>query len=62
MNKFTIKKIIRYSILFISMYLVLKYLTIGKIPITEIFMICSSSVIFQILLDIYQPIIIDYTP
>ena len=59
MNKFSIKKIIRYSILFISMYLVLKYLTIGKIPYTEIFMICSASVIIQILLDIYQPIVID---
>lgn len=51
-------KIIRASINFICMYLVLKYCTIGKIPYNEIFMIASVSVLIQTLLDIYHPIII----
>lgn len=50
-------KIIRAIILFLVIYLVTKYLTIGKIPYKEIFMICSSAVCVQILLDIYRPII-----
>ena len=58
MNKLIIKKTIRALILFISMYFVLKYSTTGKIPYTEIFMICSSTVGIQTLLDIYQPIIL----
>ncbi len=58
MDKLTLKKIIRALILFISIYLVLKYFTSGKIPYNEIFMICSSAVAIQTLLDIYQPIIL----
>jgi hypothetical protein len=50
-------KIIRALILFISTYFVSKYFTTGKIPYREIFMICSTTVIVQILLDIYRPII-----
>jgi len=51
-------KIIRSFILFLSIYFVTKYFTIGKIPYDEIIMISSSAVIVQILLDIYRPIII----
>ena len=51
-------KIIRAFILFISIYFVTKYFTIGKIPYNEIIMICSSAVLVQVLLDIYRPIII----
>lgn len=51
-------KIIRAFILFISLYIILKYFTIGKIPYNEIFMISSTAIIVQILLDIYRPIII----
>jgi hypothetical protein len=51
-------KIIRAIILFVSIYVVTKYFTIGKIPYNEIFMICSSGVLIQTLLDIYRPIII----
>jgi hypothetical protein len=58
MQNLILIKIIRASILFISMYLVLKYCTQGKIPYSEIFMIASSSVFVQTLLDIYQPLII----
>jgi hypothetical protein len=50
-------KIIRAIILFISIYFVTKYFTIGKIPYNEIIMICSSAVLIQVLLDIYRPII-----
>jgi len=54
-------KIIRSFILFLSIYFVMKYFTIGKIPYDEIIMISCSAVIVQILLDIYRPIIIiDY--
>ena len=58
MDKLIIKKIIRAFILFISIYFVLKYFTSGKIPYSEIFMICSSAISIQTLLDIYQPVII----
>jgi len=51
-------KCIRAIIMFLSMYLILKYSTIGKIPYLEIIMICSYSIIIQTLLDIYQPIIV----
>lgn len=51
-------KIVRSIILFISLYLILKYLTSGKIPYSEILMICSSAISIQILLDIYRPIIV----
>jgi hypothetical protein len=51
-------KIIRAIIMFISIYFVTKYFTIGKIPYNEIIMICSSAVLVQILLDMYRPIII----
>jgi hypothetical protein len=57
MNKFISIKIIRALILFISIYLVLKYLTSGKIPYSEILMISSSAVFVQTLLDIYQPVV-----
>ena len=57
-NKVITIKIIRASILFISLYITLKYLTVGKIPYNEIFMICSTAIIIQTLLDIYRPIIV----
>ena len=57
MDKLFFKKIIRAFILFINIYFVLKYFTSGKIPYNEIFMISSSAVAIQTLLDIYQPII-----
>jgi len=57
MDKFITKKIIRTLILFISIYFILKYFTSGKIPYNDIFMIGSSTVLIQTLLDIYQPII-----
>lgn len=57
-NKVIIIKIIRAFILYISLYIALKYFTIGKIPYNEIFMICSIAVIIQTLLDIYRPIIV----
>jgi hypothetical protein len=50
-------KIIRAIIMFLFIYFIVKYFTIGKIPYNEIFMICSSSVFIQTLLDIYRPII-----
>jgi len=51
-------KIIRAIILFITIYFITKYFTIGKIPYNEIIMICSSAVLVQTLLDIYRPIIV----
>lgn len=51
-------KIVRSVIIFLSIYFVTKYCTIGKIPYNEIFMIGSTAVITQILLDIYRPLII----
>ena len=51
-------KIIRAIILFITIYFITKYFTIGKIPYNEIIMICSSTVLIQTLLDIYRPIIV----
>jgi hypothetical protein len=57
-NNVIIIKIIRAFILFILLYFVLKYSTTGKIPYNEIFMICSTATIIQILLDIYRPIIV----
>lgn len=54
-------KIIRSVIMFLVIYFITKYCTIGKIPYNEIIMIGSTAVITQILLDIYRPvIIIDY--
>ena len=58
MNNLVLIKIIRGFIIFISMYLVLKYCTLGKIPYHEIFMISSTAVLIQSLLDIYQPLVI----
>jgi hypothetical protein len=57
-NNIIIIKIIRAIILFISIYFVMKYFTIGKIPYNEIIMVGSSAVLIQTLLDIYRPIII----
>lgn len=59
-NKFntTLIKIIRAFILFTSIYFVMKYFTIGKIPYNEIIMVCSTAVLIQIFLDIYRPIIV----
>ena len=54
----TMAKIIRAIILFISIYFVMKYFTIGKIPYTEICMIGCTAVLVQTLLDIYRPIIV----
>lgn len=51
-------KIIRAFIIFISIYFIMKYFTIGKIPYDEIIMISSSAVLIQTILDMYQPIII----
>ncbi len=51
-------KIIRAIILFISIYFVMKYFTIGKIPYNEIIMVSSTAVLIQIILDIYRPIIV----
>jgi hypothetical protein len=56
-NTITIK-IIRAVILFISIYFVMKYFTIGKIPYNEIIMIASTAVLIQTILDIYRPIIV----
>jgi hypothetical protein len=57
-NNIQLIKLIRAIILFISIYFIMKYFTIGKIPYDEIIMICSASVLIQTLLDIYRPIII----
>lgn len=57
-NNIVVIKIIRAIILFISIYFVMKYFTTGKIPYTEIIMICSSAILVQTLLDIYRPVII----
>jgi hypothetical protein len=51
-------KIIRSIIIFLAIYFSMKYMTVGKIPYNEIFMIASIAVIVQILLDIYRPIIV----
>ncbi len=51
-------KLTRGIILFFSIYFVMKYCTIGKIPYDEIIMIGCTGVIVQILLDIYRPLII----
>ena len=53
-------KIIRGIIMFLSIYFIMKYFTVGKIPYNEIIMIASASVLIQILLDIYRPLIILY--
>jgi hypothetical protein len=57
-NNIIIIKIIRAIILLITIYFVMKYFTIGKIPYSEILMVASSAVLVQTLLDIYRPIII----
>jgi hypothetical protein len=57
-NNIIIIKIIRAIILLITVYFVMKYFTIGKIPYSEILMVASSAVLVQTLLDIYRPIII----
>lgn len=51
-------KIVRSVIMFLSIYFVTKYCTIGKIPYNEIIMIGSTAIITQILLDIYRPVIV----
>ena len=51
-------KIIRALILYIGLYFVIKYFTIGKIPYNEINMICSTGILIQTILDIYRPIIV----
>jgi hypothetical protein len=51
-------KLLRAIILFLSIYFVSKYFTIGKIPYNEIIMIGSVAVLVQTLLDIYRPLII----
>ena len=51
-------KLTRGIILFFSIYFVMKYCTIGKIPYNEIIMIGFTGVIVQILLDIYRPIVV----
>ena len=51
-------KLIRAIIIFISIYFVMKYFTIGKIPYSEIIMVSSTAVLVQTILDIYRPIII----
>jgi len=58
LNNIFLIKIIRALILFLSLYFVVKYLPVGKIPYSEIIMICSTAIIVQTLLDIYRPIII----
>jgi len=57
-NNITIIKIIRAITLFISIYFVMKYFTIGKIPYNEIIMVSSTAILIQTILDIYRPIII----
>jgi len=57
-NNIIIIKIIRAIILFISIYFVMKYFTIGKIPYNEIIMVSSTAVLIQTILDIYRPIVI----
>ena len=57
-NNIIIIKFIRGIILLISIYFVMKYFTICKIPYSEILMVASSAVLVQTLLDIYRPIII----
>ena len=57
-NNIIIIKIIRAIILLLTVYFVMKYFTIGKIPYNEILMVASSAVLVQTLLDIYRPIII----
>ena len=44
--------------MFLTIYFITKYFTIGKMPYNEIIMIGSTAVITQILLDIYRPIIV----
>ena len=56
-NTITIK-FIRAIIIFISIYFVMKYFTIGKIPYGEIIMVSSVAVLVQTILDIYRPIIV----
>lgn len=51
-------KLTRGIILFFSIYFVMKYCTIGKIPYNEIIMVGVIGVIVQILLDIYRPVVI----
>lgn len=51
-------KITRSIIMFLTIYFITKYFTIGKMPYNEIIMIGSTAVITQILLDIYRPIIV----
>ncbi len=58
MSDHKVIKIIRAIILFLTIYFVCKYFTTGKIPYSEIFMISSSAILVQTLLDIYQPIIV----
>ena len=57
-NKIILIKLIRSIILFISVFFIIKYNTIGKIPYNEIIMICSFTVFIQTMLDIYRPIIV----
>jgi hypothetical protein len=57
MNNIILIKITRAFIQFLTIYFVLKYCTMGKIPYPEIIMICSTVILTQTLLDIYQPII-----
>ena len=51
-------KLLRAIILFLSIYFVSKYFTVGKIPYNEIVMICSIAVLVQTLLDIYRPLVV----
>jgi hypothetical protein len=51
-------KITRSIIMFLTIYFITKYFTIGKMPYNEIIMIGSTAVITQILLDIYRPIVV----
>jgi hypothetical protein len=57
MNNIKLIKTIRTLIMFLTLYFIIKYCTIGKIPYNEIFMICCSAILTQMLLDIYYPII-----
>ena len=58
MFKNNLIKLIRAIILFATIYFITKYFTTGKIPYSEIFMIASTAVLIQTLLDIYHPIIV----
>ena len=51
-------KLTRGIILFFSIYFIMKYCTIGKIPYNEIIMVGCTGVIVQILLDIYRPVVV----